>query len=115
MEDAANIEPGSEAWHQLRVGKLTASRVADALARTKSGWSTSRANYAAELVAERLTGTWQEGYVSAEMAWGTDKEAEAIHRLYRDDEEIALMEEQVEMFLSDVANTVRALEQKYGK
>lgn len=61
-----------------RIGRVTASRIADMLARTKTGWSTSRDNYAAELIACRLTKKpAPEGYVSAAMQWGTDTEAEA--------------------------------------
>jgi putative phage-type endonuclease len=61
-------------WFADRLGKVTASRVADILARTKSGPSASRANYAAELVAERLTGRRAEGFTSAAMQRGTDLE-----------------------------------------
>lgn len=68
---------GSEEWHAERLGKLTASRVADMLARTKSGWGASRGNYLAELVLERLTGTRTEGYMNAAMAWGTEHEPDA--------------------------------------
>lgn len=68
------IEQGTEAWHQARLGKVTASRIADMLAKTKSGWGASRANYAAELVAERLTVERIEGYTNAAMAWGTANE-----------------------------------------
>jgi hypothetical protein len=71
------IEQGSPEWHALRCGKVTASRVADVVARTKTGWGASRANYMAELVAERLTGTSAEGYMNAAMQWGVDHEAEA--------------------------------------
>ena len=49
------MEQGTPEWHAARLGKATASRVADIIARTKSGYSTSRANYAAQLVCERLT------------------------------------------------------------
>jgi hypothetical protein len=38
----------TESWFGERLGKVTASRVADVLAKTKSGPSASRANYAAE-------------------------------------------------------------------
>jgi putative phage-type endonuclease len=72
-----DVEQRSEAWHELRLGKVTASRVADVVARTKSGWGSSRANYMAELVAERLTGQRAEAYVNAAMQRGTDLEAEA--------------------------------------
>lgn len=67
----------SEEWFAARLGKVTASRVADVIARTKSGPSASRANYMAELVAERLTGARGETFTNAAMQWGTDNEAEA--------------------------------------
>jgi putative phage-type endonuclease len=71
------IIQGSAEWHALRCGKVTASRVADVVAKTKSGWGASRANYAAELIAERLTGVAAEGYTNAAMQWGTDQEPNA--------------------------------------
>jgi putative phage-type endonuclease len=67
----------SPEWFAIRVGKVTASRVADVGARTKSGWGASRANYMAELIAERLTGEPAERFSNAAMQWGTDKEPEA--------------------------------------
>lgn len=71
------MDQGSAAWHQIRLGKVTASRVADVVAKTKSGPSASRANYMAQLVAERLTGTPTESYTNGAMQWGTDMEPEA--------------------------------------
>jgi putative phage-type endonuclease len=71
------IIQGSEEWLALRLGKVTASRVADATARTKSGWGASRANYMAELIAERLTGVPAERFTNAAMQWGTDIEPQA--------------------------------------
>lgn len=71
------IVQGTAEWHAIRVGKVTASRVADVIAKTKTGWGASRANYMAELVAERLTGTAAEGFTSAAMQWGTEKEPDA--------------------------------------
>lgn len=68
---------GSAEWKAARVGKVTASRVADVVAKTKTGWGASRANYMAELVAERLTGNAAEAYTNAAMQWGTDHEGEA--------------------------------------
>jgi len=68
---------GTPEWLAARMGKVGASRMADLTAKTKTGWSASRANYAAELVAERLTGTPAEKFTNAAMAWGTDHEAEA--------------------------------------
>jgi len=68
---------GSPEWFALRLGKVTASRVADIVAKTKSGYSASRANYMAQLVAERLTGTVAESYTNAAMQHGTETEPEA--------------------------------------
>ena len=68
---------GSEAWHALRCGKVTASRVADVIARTKTGYGASRANYMAELIVERLTGAPAERFQNDAMRWGNEKEPEA--------------------------------------
>ena len=67
----------SPEWFALRLGKVTASRVADVVAKTKTGWGTSRANYMAQLIAERLTGEAQESYTNAAMQWGIEKEPDA--------------------------------------
>jgi putative phage-type endonuclease len=77
---------GSPEWHSARMGRVTASRVADVLAKTKSGWGSSRANYEAELIAERLTGITQERYTNSAMAWGTETEpqARAAYEFYSD-------------------------------
>lgn len=72
-----DVEQGSEAWRLARLGKVGASMVADATARTKTGWGASRANLAARLVAERLTGNLTETFTNAAMQWGTEKEPEA--------------------------------------
>lgn len=71
------IEQGSPEWFAQRLGKATASRIADIITKTKSGYSTSRANYAAELVCERLTGAAAERFKNAAMEWGTEKEPQA--------------------------------------
>ena len=65
---------GSDEWLAARAGRVTASRVADLMARTKTGWGASRANYMAELVAERLTGTPAARFTNDAMRWGTDTE-----------------------------------------
>lgn len=71
------IVQGSAEWFAARLGKVTASRVADVIAKTKTGYSASRANYMAELIAERLSGARSEGFTNAAMQWGTDKEPDA--------------------------------------
>jgi len=64
----------SEEWFQEKLGKVTASRMADVVAKTAKGYGASRANYMAELVVERLTGKPTEGFSNAAMQWGTDQE-----------------------------------------
>lgn len=71
------IIQGSDEWLKSRLGKVTASRVADVLAKTKTGVSTSRANYLAEIVAERLTGEAGEFFTNAAMQRGTELEPQA--------------------------------------
>jgi putative phage-type endonuclease len=73
-----NVEQGSEEWLAARAGRVTASRLADVLATTKSGYAASRKNYAAQLFVERMTGEPAgNGFVSPEMRWGNDHEPEA--------------------------------------
>ncbi len=71
------MEQRTEEWYAARLGKVTASRVADVVAKTKTGYSTSRANYMAELICERLTGVRGDFYMNAAMQWGVDREPEA--------------------------------------
>ena len=68
------IDQGSEAWFQARLGKATGSRIADIIAKTKTGYSTSRENYMAQLVCERMTQKVAESYSNSAMAWGTETE-----------------------------------------
>ena len=68
------IEQGTPEWFAQRLGKVTASRVADVIAKTKTGYSTSRENYMAQLICERMTGAVAESYTNAAMQWGTDNE-----------------------------------------
>ena len=73
----SDIIQGSDEWKALRLGKVTASRVSDVVARTKTGYGAGRANYMAQLIAERLTGTPAESYTNAAMQHGTETEPEA--------------------------------------
>jgi putative phage-type endonuclease len=80
------MDQGSEEWFTIRIGKVTASRVADVLAKTKSGYSASRDNYMAQLVCERLTGQKAEGFTNAAMQHGTETEplARAAYEALKD-------------------------------
>lgn len=69
-----SAEQGTAQWLQERCGFATASRIADIMAKIKSGEAASRSTYRAELVAQRLTGQVQEGYTNSAMAHGTEFE-----------------------------------------
>jgi putative phage-type endonuclease len=69
------LDQGSPAWVRERIGKLTASRMGDVMAMTKAGKpSEARLAYLKQLVAERMTDSAQEFYVTAAMQWGIDNE-----------------------------------------
>jgi len=68
------MQQGTDSWHQIRCGKVTASRVADIIAKTKTGYSASRENYLAQLVCERMTGKPTESFTNAAMLHGTETE-----------------------------------------
>lgn len=85
------MEQRSPEWFQARLGKVTASRIADIMATTKSGPAASRENYAVELALQRLTGVLEESYTNAAMQWGVDKEPEA-RAAYESVEEVFVTE-----------------------
>jgi putative phage-type endonuclease len=70
----SDIEQLSPEWFAQRCGKATASRISDIVAKTKTGYSTSRANYMAQLVVERMTNQVAESYTNAAMEWGIENE-----------------------------------------
>lgn len=81
-----NAPQRSDAWFAERAGKVTASRVKDVIAKTKTGPSASRKNYLAQLVAERMTGQTAESFSNSAMQRGTDLEpfARARYEMFRD-------------------------------
>lgn len=80
-----SADQGTQEWLMERCGKVTASRMADVMATIKTGESASRANYRAELVAQRLTGQLEAGFTNAAMQWGTEQEpfARASYEIMR--------------------------------
>ena len=68
------IEQRSEEWFTARLGKVTASRVADVIAKTKTGYAATRGNYMTQLVLERITKTKADSFTSSAMQWGIDQE-----------------------------------------
>ena len=71
------MEQRTPEWFAARCGKVTASRVADVIAKTKTGWGASRANLMADLIVERLTGQPASAFINAAMEWGTEQEPHA--------------------------------------
>ena len=68
------INQGTEEWFQQRLGKVTASRISDVIAKTKTGVSTSRQNYLIQLVSERLTGKKTDSFTNKAMEDGVERE-----------------------------------------
>lgn len=71
------IIQGTPEWLQLRLGHVTASRVADIMAKTKTGPSASRQNYLIELALQRVTGVVEESYQNEAMLRGQEEEPKA--------------------------------------
>ena len=70
-------EQRSDDWFASRAGKVTASALYKVMARTKTGYGADRANYHAQLVAERLTGKAQDSFSNPAMRWGVEQEDNA--------------------------------------
>jgi putative phage-type endonuclease len=71
------MEQRTTEWHTARLGKVTASRVADVIAKTKTGYGASRGSLMADLIVERLTGQPASTFTNAFMEWGTEQEPHA--------------------------------------
>lgn len=72
--NATKVEQGSDEWKRLRLGHVTASNVADVMAKGKGGEATTRYKYKMRLVAERMTGASPESYSNSAMEWGIEQE-----------------------------------------
>jgi putative phage-type endonuclease len=72
MED---IIQGSPEWFALKLGKVSASKIADVMSKGKgSAESAGVRNYRAQLVCERLTGQREETYTNGAMQRGVELE-----------------------------------------
>src|SRR5262245_7500962 len=66
-------------WLAARCGKLTASRMRDAMSFLKNGQpSAARSQLMRELLAERVTGASMPHFVNEAMEWGLEHEDEAV-------------------------------------
>jgi hypothetical protein len=74
-----NAPQRSPEWFAARAGRLTGSNAGDMLATIKSGEAAARRDLRMRLVVERLTGCPQDdGFMSKDMQWGIDHEADAF-------------------------------------
>lgn len=74
MIDPRTVEQGSDEWKKLRLGHVTASNIADIMAKGRGGESITRRKYKMRLVAERMTEQSEAGWSSAAMEWGVEQE-----------------------------------------
>lgn len=81
-----DIEQRTEEWFAARLGKVTASKVSDVMAKTKTGYSATRESYMTQLVCERLSGQKAESFTNAAIQHGIDTEplARSAYEAYAD-------------------------------
>lgn len=74
LSNSNQFQQNTEEWFEDRMGKVTASRVSDVIAKTKSGYSSCRKNYMAQLICERLTRQRSDSFFNSAMQRGTELE-----------------------------------------
>lgn len=78
------MEQGSQEWKDARLGKITASRFSDVMAKGKgTEFGKTAYSYAYELIAEEFTGMQKE-FSNAAMEWGTEHEVAARLKYQRE-------------------------------
>tara|TARA_R100000541_G_scaffold2314_2_gene8720 strand:+ start:132 stop:752 length:621 start_codon:yes stop_codon:yes gene_type:complete len=78
MKIIETCEQGSVEWLEMRLGKVTASRMSDVLSKGRgSAPSKAAESYMMELLAERLTGESKPFFENDAMRWGTETEPQA--------------------------------------
>lgn len=97
MNTIKNISQGSPEWHQLRLGKVTASRIKEVMTNGRGGLpSKTSESYMIELISELLTGTKKASFENDAMRWGveTEPQARAMYELSSgvEVEEVAFVE-----------------------
>jgi putative phage-type endonuclease len=74
-----DVEQRTQEWADLRIGRVTGSRIPDVMTVIKKGEAAPRRDYRAELVCETLTKVSAEDtYQTPEMRWGIANEPYAI-------------------------------------
>jgi putative phage-type endonuclease len=78
MKIITDMVQGSELWHQVRLNKVTASRMSDVLSKGRgTAPSKTAESYMMELIAEKLTGQAKPFFENDAMKWGTETEPQA--------------------------------------
>lgn len=97
MKIIRDIQQGSDEWLELRLGKITASKLSDVLSKGRGNApSKTRASYMLQLAAEKLTGKPEDSFTNKYMEWGNECEPQA-RSMYEFDsgndvEEVAFVE-----------------------
>lgn len=97
MKIIKDVEQGSEAWHSMRLGKVTASRMSDVISKGRGNApSKTSETYMIELITEIITGSAKPFFENDAMRWGTETEdqARAMYELNSGNEveEVAFIE-----------------------
>ena len=73
-----SVGQGSEEWLNMRLGKITASRVEDIMSNGRGGKPSAKSeSYMVELIAEILSGQSKPFFTNDAMRWGTETEPQA--------------------------------------
>ena len=69
----------TDEWHEARLGRITASKIYDVIAKTAKGaYTAKRDDYAFQLAAERMTGLPTRIFTNDAMLWGQNTEPLAL-------------------------------------
>lgn len=74
MNAHEKIEQRSDDWFKARLGRATASRFSDCLAKIKTGEAATRKAYRVDIVGERIEGVPAKTFFNEAMQWGIDNE-----------------------------------------
>ena len=78
MNIITTMKQGSPEWLQIRLGKVTASKMSDVLSKGRgTAPSKTAETYMMELIAEKLTGQSKPFFENDAMRWGTETEPQA--------------------------------------
>ena len=106
MKIIKTCEQGSEEWLQMRLGKVTASKMSDVLSKGRGTAPSKMAEtYMMELLAEKLTGKSKPFFENDAMRWGTETEPQArsmyeVNNDFVNVEEVAFVERDEDIGIS---------------